>query len=453
MSDIEIAVNKILERRPVYDEADAYYEGTKEEVFASRKMRQLLGHTGEDFRVNFAATVVDSVLNRLELAGVNTNTKIADDVLGGFFQHNDLMMESNEIHRRALVYGDAYAIVWPDEQGNMEVFYNSPKTTTIVYDDENPRRKRFAAKMWQLDTPSPDDNSVRYRLNLYYPDRIERYISKGKPTKRATDWLEYEEPTSNPFGQVPVFHFRTDRPYGKPEHRDAYGPQDAINKLVVTQMYTIDYQGAPQRYALASNMQSDEVTDFEEGDTDRENVDALRHGPGELWFLKGVTEVGQFSPADADAFIKPMREYVRAMASTTATPLHYFERGGTVPSGEALRVAEAPLLKKAHDRQLSFGATWRELFTFVLRAEGRSEDVQVKWHLVESLDSVGLWEVANKKRRAGMPLRQCLIELGYDTEVIEAILKMKQDDVEFMTTTPAVQDRVEANQNESEETE
>lgn len=40
----------------------------------------------------------------------------------------------------------------------------------------------------------------------------------------------------NPYGVIPVFHLRTDRPYGEPCHRGFYGPQDTVNKLIIGHM-------------------------------------------------------------------------------------------------------------------------------------------------------------------------------------------------------------------------
>ena len=48
--------------------------------------------------------------------------------------------------------------------------------------------------------------------------------------------------------------------------------------------------------------------------------------------------------------------YVRAMAQTTRTPVHRFDSQGNPPSGQSLRVAEQPFIKKVKYRQNSFGA-------------------------------------------------------------------------------------------------
>lgn len=326
----------------------------------------------------------------------------------------------NEIHRNALIYGDAYAIVWPDMNGKMAIDYNSPLSTVIVYDQENPRIKLFAAKMWQY----ADYNEKIVYLNLYFPDRIEKYSGMGEleymGSAQGVNFNLYET-VANPWGEIPVFHFRTHKPYGRPEHADAFGPQDAINKLISTHMMTVDYQGAPQRYALSSGGTSSEIDDFSEDDTARENIGSLQNGPGQLWYLQGVTTVGQFPAADPDTFTKPVVEFVNQMAAITSTPTHYFMRGQYIPSGQALRVSEAPLAKKVKNRQMSFESSWRDLFSFMMRIEGIQANIDIDWAPIETVDAVDNWDVAVRKKSVGMPLEQILLELDYDPEMAKLI--------------------------------
>ena len=427
MTDVTVAVREILDRADGYAGALAYYDGNVNEVVTVKDagLRAAFARTNGAFKMNFCRPVVDSVLNRLEVAAIVGTSDQAGDAINKIWEKNEMLLEASELHRAALVFGDAYAIVWPDEDGEVQISTNTPLTTTVVYDPESPRRKAFAAKMWLVDS----DPAPYHRLNLYYEDRIEKYKAGSAHIITPNHLWDLLEVVDNPFGEVPVFHFRTHRPFGRPEHRDAFEPQDMINKLLITEMYTVDYQGAPQRYALSAGDNAAELEDFAEGDTDRENIASLKNGPGELWYLKGVTNVGQFSAADPDSFWKPIKDTVRSMASITSTPLHYFERTGNVPSGEALRTAEAPLLKKVSDRQISFGTAWRDLFRFVMSIEGIDEDVQVKWRPVESMDSLDAWDVALKKRNAGVPLIQVLLEQGYDLEIAERIVAGHEKEV------------------------
>ena len=420
MDDIRLALDYILTKKEGYNRAETYYQGTQPEVFLNQRWFKLFQKNQSDFRFNFSKTVVDAVLNRLEIDQVETDSAAADEYFQELLDQPDIELDINEIHRNALIYGDAYAIVWPDETGKVTIDYNSPLTTVIIYDQENPRKKQFAAKMWQFATY----NEKKIMLNLYYPDRTEKYEGYGEIENIGTPSgsnFQLVEVIPNPWKEIPVFHFRTFKPYGRPEHADAFGPQDAINKLVNTHMLTVDYQGAPQRYALSNGGVSAELDDFAEDANARENLSALKNGPGELWYLQGVTQVGQFAAADPKTFTEPVVEFVNQMAAITSTPTHYFLRGSYIPSGQALRVAEAPLIKKVENRQMAFESTWKDLFLFLLKVENISASIDIDWKSAETVDAVDIWDVAVRKKSVGMPLEQILIELGYDGEIAKLI--------------------------------
>jgi hypothetical protein len=163
------------------------------------------------------------------------------------------------------------------------------------------------------------------------------------------------------------------------------------------------------------------MDDFSEDDTARENLGALQNGPGQLWYLQGVSAVGQFAAADPKTFTDPVNEFVSDMAAITSTPVHYFSSTQYLPSGQALRVAEAPLFKKVLNRQLALGSTWRDLFKFMLRIEGINAEIEIDWKSPESIDSLDQWDIAVRKRSVGLPIKQILLELGYDPEMAQLI--------------------------------
>src|SRR3546814_18417719 len=71
----------------------------------------------------------------------------------------------------------------------------------------------------------------------------------------------------NETGEIPFFHFRTARPYGRPEHNKAYGPQDALTKLDTNMMSNSDFANFPQRGALQeTGTTTDDDLDWAEGD-------------------------------------------------------------------------------------------------------------------------------------------------------------------------------------------
>lgn len=441
MTNTKEAVAAVLARRNRYNEAEAYYEGNVPETFATSKLRRAFKMTGDRSRLNFCRPVVDAVNDRMEIASITGKSDRATNKIKEVWDLNELSLEAQEIHRRALVFGDAYVIVWPDENGDVQVAYNSPKNMVIVYDPENPRRKLYAVKVWQVDEKTQ-------RMDVYTRDKIVRYRAQSGDLTENLNWSVIDS-AENPFNDIPVFHFRTHRPFGRPEHFDAYDTQNAINKLFITSMFTVDYQGAPQRYALAT-MDDTELADWDDDSSERQNMEAMKTGPGQLWYMKGVAQVGEFKPADPATFWNPIRDSLRSMASLTATPLHYFERT-SLQTGQALRAAEAPLLKKINDREASFGATWREVFRFVLKIEGVKGDVEVYWKTLESMDEAERWDIALKKINSGLSHKQALREGGYSEQEIEKIMAERDEEAlagQYYQRSP--QARVNTNKDETQ---
>ena len=435
------AVNAVLDRRDYYKTAHDYYEGEVPEVFATAKLRRVFRTTGDYSRLNFCRPIVNAVSNRLEIASIQGDTKTATQKIMDVWNLNDLGLEARVIHSKALEYGDAYAMVWPDANGDVRISYHSPEGMALVYDPENPTEKLYAVKIWLADSKT--------RMNIYTADAIRKYSTNSSEITDGSQWTLIET-VENPFGEVPVFHFRTHSPFGRPEHFDAYDCQNAINKLFITSMNTIDYQGAPQRYALA-HPDAGEGADFDDTNADEESLQNLKNGPGELWYMRGVTQVGEFTVADPKNFWEPIKDTLRTMSALTDTPLHFFERTGNNPTGSGLRTAEAPLLKKIADRERSFGYTWRDIFRFVLRIEGIKSGVQVFWTTHESLDELERWDVALKKINAGLSHRQALREGGYSKEQIEQIMTEREaESAAGLYYTRAPQVRVNTSNDETQ---
>jgi hypothetical protein len=444
-ADLMYGIEELKEARPGYDKAQTYYDGTVPEVFTSTRIRRALAARGIDFDLNFAKTPVNAVTDRLEIAAVTSPDDSANKVISQIWQDNQLDLEMPDLFRRAGEYGDAYLFVLPveDDKGNVvrvEMFYNSPQTVRVIYDEENPRRKAFTIKRW-CDGPY-------LRAELYYDDRTERWTT-GKDSRgdNANDWMHWladpdDDGVADPeswvivhdWGEQPVFHFRTDRPYGVPEHYGAYGPQNAITKLQATHMGTVDYQGFPQRYALTDTATTD-TSDLEPGDWDdgdfpeddsgtgpRDSGDdsSLKAGPGELMLLRGFKAVGQFDAANPSVFLDPIMFNVRAMAQITNTPTWLFDPSGEQPSGQSVRAQDAPFTRKVGNRQLSYGGTAREAFTFALRRLGVDNPVvDVRWVPAETVDDQEGWQTVGEKIKNGVPRKQALMETGYRQEQVD----------------------------------
>ncbi len=426
------AVREIREHEEAYTLAAAYYWGEVGEVFVSEAVKRALRGEVFGFDINLARRPVDAVLDRMRI----TTVSVPDDeaatrqFVDTVWMPNRMDRVSKRVHWSALTHGDAYLTVWPGEDdGTVELHYNSPLTTRVFYSEENDRVKSYAARLWA----EGHGDERRYRADLYYPDRIEQYVTdRGKKGDEAGEWLQYlaEDgaawPLDNPYDEVPVFHWRTGEPYGRPEHRGAYGPQNAITKLSATLMSTIDFQGFPQRYALLGPAEgAASASFFDDDDTAAPTAGAagLESGPGKVWKLDAKS-VGQFDPANVEAFLKPMNFYARAMSASTATPLRFLEPSGDVPSGESLRADDAPLAHRIADREELFADEWRDALAFATRVVGTElAEVDVKWAPIATVDDEQGWKTALLKQQAGVPTRQVLTEAGYLSDLVDGWLQ------------------------------
>lgn len=453
IDDITQALGSMGKSYAGYEKADLYAKAVVPEVFASQRQRRAMQRSGITYQLNFAKTVIESVVDRLDIASITCDDQVSDEEIQAIREANKLGLQITNWLRKACTFGDAYVIVWPKEGAeepykpeDIRMHYQDPRTVRVFYDDDDPLVVEYAAKKWKEDK--------RVRLDLYYDDRIESYISKiGTKGKDAKDYEpctgtgpddgDADEDDDNPthitmhnFGQVPVFHFRTDADeYGDPEHIDFYSIVDILHKLALGHMSGVDYQAFPQRYALM--MDDTDTTEAErldsglysfgmqeQGTTENyggEGRSQFKADPGSVWMAEGIKAFGQFDVASSANFTDPMEFYLRCGATISNTPLHYFDPSGQTPSGESLKTAEAPFVKKVETRKESFGDTLRQIFTFALKLIGNDNiRVVVTWKPSASTDDQSTWTVARLKQDAGVPTEQTLVEAGYtDTQVAE----------------------------------
>lgn len=507
--DVGEAVEAIRESFESYEISREYDDINVWEYHRISREGRTLRQADIEFDPNFCSVVIDAVANRMEILSVTATSGATEDTTASTAataQANDIW-DDNELgnyipawHRKALRDGDGYIVVWPtvddsatemttdevvedeftDNPTGVNITYVDPRIGRMFYDSENPRKKRFFAQMWECTLPG--ETKARVRLNLYYTDRIEKYVSI--PTSQGKKVQEFEPfydqydvvvgetgeidevpiwPIPNPYNQIPVFHLRTDLSYGKPEHRNAFALQDALSKLIEMLMVTINFQGYPQRYAIqeadsfgTQHIDEDPLAEFssatEDADTfgdgglanigqsaiTNETGSAYEASPGGMQLFKNFKDVGAFTTADPNSFLDPWREFARAISSTTDTPLYKFQGlGGQVPSGESLKVLEAPLNKKVKDRCRLFGQTWRNVFEFALKIMGITARVNVTWANPASTDVIEVWQLVQLKIQLGVPPEIAFMDAGVsEAQAREWAAKIPQQPVVVQPLTP-----------------
>lgn len=433
--DLTRAVTEINEHAEPYRYADRMYRGKVDEVFANPKIATLLKESSKHYRTNLAGAVVDAVLNGLEITSVTIPNAQGqpDEKLTQIFKErvwdaNQLDLYMPDFLREVGKEGDAYLFVWEgDDEGTCEVHIRKPVGARMFYSEENPREKAFFAYMWKETSPK------RIRINLAYADRVERYVTTAKEPKSARDFTPFTDddgtwPIPHEYGEVPAFHGRSDHPYGVPDHFNAYGPQNQLNKTIATFFSSMDFQGFPQRAALMDAPLDDDGDLWDQDDNestagsgeiddDPDDLSRLVSAPGRMWMLRNVKELVQLDAANPDAFIKPIDKAVQLMSAATGTPLRFFTgTQGQQPSGASLSEDDKRLTDRKKLRVLLVGAMLQDAFTFAMRKVLGYKDcpeVLIQWAPAQRAELKDQWETIESKQRAGVPRDQTLKEAGY----------------------------------------
>jgi len=275
----------------------------------------------------------------------------------------------------------------------------------------------------------------RYRLNLYYADRIEKYRTMAD-TSGATvaAFGRYDDGDGdeirNDFGRVPVFHFPFDsdtHSHGTAELRDIVPIQDSLNKAMHDLMVACEVVAFPQRLIIG----------VEEPVNDDGSPAAL--------FQAGITRIMTVANPEAKAVTFPAADIEKYqsvktglyqdIAAIKGIPIHYFHLGGDFPSGESLKVAESRLVSRVEDTQVDFGDVWADVLAFALRVENGSDtQLRTVWADAASRNERSEAEtVAIMVRDVGISQKEGWRRLRFSGDEIATMEAEK----ELETTTPA----------------
>ena len=427
--EIEQAIYELRANAARYARSERYYRGDHDLAFATEKFQNAFGTMFREFALNLCPAVCDAVRDKLKIVGFGTGSagsetpkqkgngefsKLSSEARR-IWDANRMQVRSGDVHKEALKNGDAYVIVWPDENGRAALHPNRAENIAVFCDEHSPGAIRLAAKYWRR-------VDKRFSLILYYPDRIEKYLSASAADMmfpEAKD-LEPSGPAiANPFGRVPVFHFANNSDFGAlgtSELAAAMPVQDGLNKSVLDMLVAMEYSAYRQRWAAG--------IEFEEDPATGQPKPPFRAGIDHLWITSNPNaSFGDFNSADLEQFLKVKESFRVDMACVTGTPLHYLQPSTKgFPSGESLRKAETRFIAKVRDRQANFGQAWSDVMSFALMAEGHGRDISIvtHWEDAAAVSEREILENILLKKEIGLSTEQALREAGYASDEIRS---------------------------------
>lgn len=442
--DISWALCEFAARRARYALYHDYLRGDHRLTFATKGYREAFKALLEGLRCNLCPRVVHALTDRLKLEGFAAHDAEVADAEGGgrtarqadaqaawaLWQDGRLDRHENRVYTEAVATGDAYLLVWPSPDDPMVPCFYPQAADSIVmrYDAERPDVPTLAAKFWQV------QGTKRYRLNLYYADRLEKYTTGDRTDApgKAADFTAYivgaeawpllyreheRSILAPPAGRVPVFHFPFEGGLGQcgqAELRDIIPIQDALNKTLADLIVAGEFGAWPQKWAIGVDPEA------EDGDN------ALKVGVDRLMtVLNTEAKLGQFAPTDLKAYIDTINAFADLMALAKGLPLHVLRMTGQIPSGASLMVAESPLVSRVEDTQTDFGDVWEDVMAYALRIAGRGQGAQLTatWRPAVSRGEKDEAErVGILRRQVGLPLAECLRLLNYPDDAIARIV-------------------------------
>ena len=409
-------------------------------IFTDTPARRL-----HNIRYNRCAAVVDAHADRLRVSGFGSDDPVERDAdataqaAEDLWNRTHMAIHAGQLATERFGMGDAYllATIHP-ESGKTQFWPQDADKCRVHYDEEQPGVRDLGAKYWMQD----DEYG---RLNLYFADRIEKYITRNRArsgipsSAQAFERYQPESDTTWPVrlpvtDTVPLFHIANNgrvNSYGTSELRDVLPLQDALNASLVRQFAAEHFLTWRQRLILNYDLSNDE---------DRAAMSALVTGMNQIIGVpaNGPDEpepkIAEFSAADMSQFDLVAEKWDIRIGRVSRVPIHYITGETKAQSGRAKRLDEAPFVEKMTDRIRETQPVLGDALEYGLRLEGVAVDpgsLRVNFESPAPMSEEDAWELAAMKADAGIPLEQIWIELGYPPDKIARMIEMKAKEREL----------------------
>jgi hypothetical protein len=215
-----------------------------------------------------------------------------------------------------------------------------------------------------------------------------------------------------------------DQRLGRSVFHDVIGPVDALNKVLTDMMTSAEFHAMPRRWATGLNV--DDFVDEASG----AQFETYSMVAGRVWSSENEkTQFGQFQEADLKNFHDTAKLWLQLAGTLLALPPHYLSfESQTPPSADAIRSAEAQLVKRAERKQSTLSGRWERVQRLVVLTQGRPDTPELR--RIETLwtdpatptkaqktdAAVKLYTAKDGAGRSLIPAEQTREDLGYSPE-------------------------------------
>jgi len=451
---LQAIIDRQKEAQDTVKELRNYYYGAHPVLLTTRQKEFLGALVNPDqfrFSHNLVRTIIDTLRERLNVIGFTVNGAAAGDLEDdnptpeaqlaalkwSWWNSNRMDSQQIRLHRRALRDGESYAIVdFSTETGRPRISLHKAddgKTGVTFHRDPTDSNKvLFAARYFYTYDPLKPGTTGMERKTVYLANEIRKYMKRG-----SGDWEQYRDPEDNdvwplpwrdnngqPLG-VPVFEFENP---GGSEMAQVIGLQNAINKAWLDVIAGADSSGFP---LLVTEYMGEGGMPVVDDDDNLEGADEVRMAPGRMIEVDNA-RVHRIEASSLSPMLEVVWALVAAMAGVARVPQYTLRPAGgnDVPSGEALKMLESGLVKRAQERQLIYGQSWADVMIMCVKVartfgsenvpELDNADVGVVWASAEVRNEKVDAETAALYKGLGMSDEYVWAKAGVEPEQIAA---------------------------------
>ena len=467
-----------------------YADGEQTAQLTSKQKEIITGSTTKDpeFSLNVCSTTISAEVDRLHVKSLNVTANVGNamtlEYAGRYEELSDTLtkeawrwwkqsrMDEGQINAffSSCRDGDSYLITESvidkatGKHARPRIVVNQAmdadeEGVEIVYEDNSRTTPLYAVKEWTKQRPTKGNAAIGKvkRRNIYYSDRVEKYINEDATSKYSgAMWQPYmddgdtaletvEDAQGNiyqaavawwtdtgaaggsPLG-IPVFHLPHDArggAYGRSAIADIVpGLQDAINLSAVSLLAAAQLAGF--KVAVVSGV--------------NETVGkTLKLFPGAMIGLEDAeASATQLAESDLRQLIEVKDSYIKDAATITSTPLSFFNITGQIAAEGTLKQQESALLAKVKRNQISFGNAIEDAVRMMLKLEVvYGDSLPLTIDAIDDLDINCEWDSAETRNDREV-LDLTVIrhkELGTPREVAWSEAGYTQDEITAMQTS------------------
>lgn len=432
-----------------YDEGDHRANLTTE-------MRNILriGTEGSlnEFNDNYCPTIIQTMQDRIKLNGVQSEADAANEWIDALLRANRFDALQIDVHEATIRDGNTFVLVDADPETREirithEPAFDGTNGMLALYETTNAQTPLLAVKVWTITGQTIADTT---RINVYYPNRIERYIggSEGGLLEYTADGREAMLPwtvngldSGEPLG-VPVIHFKnrgaSHSRYGLSEIENVIPLQDSLNRTLFSMVATAELTGFPIRLMIGDQFPAAltpgmALSEYIEGDAGQV---AKPSSELDIAWLNAIrletAKQGEIMP-----YIDQARWLRGEIFRITNTPDD--DSSAVSASGESLKQREIKLLGKVRRFHVKNGNAWEDVVELAARlqrtfsAPGATRPpelgmVSAQWEEAELRNDTQVVNDALAQLNAGAIDQETYLELvapvyGWDAAKIQTILQ------------------------------